>query len=411
MVRISRDTAQKFILSTQALRPAKSGKTVMNVIRKIHNIQIDTISVVARSHDLILHNRVDGYKEGNVWKYLKKGRLFEYWSHGMCLIPIEQYPFYAWRMKRYRERKKGWLKKWAVENKQIIDDVYSHIKRNGATPSKNLGKRESKGGGWWDWKAEKYALEYLFYCGNLMVSYREGFQKYYDLTERVLPASVNSEPMLLDKIPDFTVTTTLSSLGLASALDIKLYLGRNACPQWHGRISNIEKHLDGLVQENKIEEIAINGVEQRYFALQKNIKRLIKEDENNYENQPALFLSPFDNIIRERHQPLALWNFEYKLESYTQANKRQYGYYVLPILDNNQLVGRMDSKVHRKSAIFEIKSLYLENDFIKNEKPLNRLIIGLASFTKFHDCNSIKLGKVTPKKMQPILDSHISSLF
>ena len=411
MLEASLNQVQKYILETQGLIPKKPVKSVMRVIRKIHNVQIDTISVVARSHDLILYNRVHEYHEGNVWNYLEKGKLFEYWSHGMCLIPIQNYPFYAWKMQLYRESKKDWLKNWASKNQRIIEEVYLHVKKNGATPSKQLGKRKTKGGGWWDWKVEKYALEYLFYIGNLMVAYRKGFQKYYDLTERVLPAGISSEPMQIESIPEFVVMTTLASLGIASAQDINLYLGRGPSRKiWNGKIANIETYLDRLIEDDEIEEVIIEGVNQRYFILQKQSKKIIQEDGDRTKEIPVKLLSPFDNIMRERHRPLKIWNFDYKLEAYTQAHKRKYGYYVLPILDGFKLVGRLDPKVHRKEHKFEIKALHFEGDFWKDERCLERLSKGIQSFAKFHECTKIKLVKTSPKKTQPILQSFIDSL-
>lgn len=412
MIEASLSKVQRFILETQGLISQKPVKSVMSAIKKIHNVQIDTISVVARSHDLIMHNRVLGYQEGNIWKYLKNGKLFEYWSHGMCLIPTQHYPFYAWKMKLYRESKKGWLKDWAINNKQLVDDVFSYVKRNGATPSKQLGKREKKGGGWWDWKAEKYALEYLFFSGKLMVAYREGFQKYYDITDRVLPPGLDSEPMKRDAIPEFMVKTILSSLGVASATDIKHYMGTWPSREiWNGRIVNIETFLNDLIHNHEIEEMQLDGVCQRYFILKKNLRKLQRTEENKFEEIPMKFLSPFDNIMRERHRPLTLWDFDYKIEAYTQAPKRKYGYYVLPILDDSQLVGRMDPKVHRNEGILEIKALYLEGEYWKDEGKIERLSSGIIEFSKFHECKTIKLGKTIPKKMKPILETSIESLF
>ena len=411
MIETSLDQAQRYILETQNLRSKKPIKSVMRAITSVHNVQIDTISVVARSHDLILFNRIEGYNEGKVWEYLEKGKLFEYWSHGMCLIPTRDYPFYAWKMQLYRESKKDWLKNWASKNQRVIEEVYLHIKKNGATPSKQLGERQTKGGGWWDWKVEKYALEYLFYVGKLMVAYRKGFQKYYDLTERVLPAGISSEPMQIESIPEFIVITTLSSLGIASAQDINLYLGRGPSRKiWNGKIANIEVYLDQLIEDDKIEEVSIEGVNQRYFISQEQTKKIIQNDEDRTKETPAKLLSPFDNIMRERHRPLKIWNFDYKLEAYTQAHKRKYGYYVLPILDDFDLVGRIDPKVHRKDSIFEIRALYFEEDFWKDERRLERLTSGIQSFAKFHECTKIILRKVVPKKTQSALQILIDSL-
>ncbi|MFW9912501.1 MAG: winged helix-turn-helix domain-containing protein [Candidatus Thorarchaeota archaeon] len=374
--------------------------------RKIHSIQIDTISVVTRSHNLTTWNRFPKYKEGEVWKVQKEGKLFEWWSHAMCLMPMETYPFTAWRKQFYPDDLWDSFKKWGADNKDTIEQVYQKVKKDGAVNSASLGERKAKSDGWWDWKAEKRALEYLFYTGRLMVPYRKGFQKHYDLTDRVLPAGIDSEPLSDDEAAEFVVMTTLASLGLGSQEDVRTYMGRMPSRVfWKNKAAAVEEYLEEFVRDGVIEEVSIPTLKDRYFVLKKNFRRLSKASNQDDYNAPVKFLSPFDNIIRERHYPKKIWDFEYALECYTPADKRKYGYFALPLLDGTNLVGRVDAKAHRKEGVLELKSLYLESDFWKTDDGIIRLVEGLKDFADFHGAEQLKIEKVRPKEAKsPILN-------
>jgi uncharacterized protein YcaQ len=311
-------------------------------------------------------------------------------------MPIETYPFYAWRRKFYPGNR---TKKWAVENKELINQVYHHVKKNGVTNSASIGETKEGNTGWWDWKVEKRALEYLFTTGKLMVAYRKGFQKYYDITERVLPSHIDSEPMTDEEAATFVVNSSLGSLGLGCFDDIRTYHNKLPSQQlWNGRKEQIESHLDKRVKQGDLEEVSVEGLSERYFVLSSNIKKLQSESKLNLDNAPARILTPFDNILRERAFAKRIWNFDYKIECYVPAPDRVYGYFVLPILDKNEFVGRLDAKAHRKDRELEVKALYLESDNLQTSDGLHRLQEGLENFAAFHKCETIKIGKVSPRK-------------
>lgn len=398
MIEVSLNQARRFILDIQGLRTEKPSKSVLQVARRLHNIQIDTISVVSRSHNLITWNRLPKYKEGDVWKAQKEGKLFEWWSHAMCLMPMETYPFTAWRKQAYPEDLWNSFKKWGVENKDTIEQVYHKVKEEGMVNSASLGERKTKSDGWWDWKAEKRALEYLFYTGRLMVPYRKGFQKFYDLTERVLPAGISSEPLSDEGATEFVVKTTLGALGLAGQMDLRTYLGRMPSRVlWENKASMVDSCVDEFISAGEVEDVSVLGLKGRYFTLKKNIERLNEASPENSDNAPVTILSPFDNILRERHFPLNFWNFEYAIECYLPPEKRRFGYFTLPLLDGTDLVGRVDAKMHRKEGVLELISLYLEDDFWKEENGLGRLALGFQNFADFHGASLIKVTNTHPK--------------
>ena len=139
------------------------------------------------------------------------------------------------------------------------------------------------------------------------------------------------------------------------------------------------------------------------IVLKKNLRRLRKASEQSNEQVPVKFLSPFDNIIRERHYPKKIWDFEYTIECYTPAEKRVYGYFTLPLLDRSDLVGRVDAKMHRKEGVLELKSLYLESGFWKSDDGIERLIKGFKEFADFHKAEHLKIEKVRPKKAKSLI--------
>ncbi|MHA1965788.1 MAG: winged helix-turn-helix domain-containing protein [Candidatus Thorarchaeota archaeon] len=403
MIEVSSDTARRFILDIQGLRTEKPSKSVMSVAKRIHSVQIDTMSVVSRSHNLIMYNRFPKYKEGAIWKYLKSGKLFEYWSHALCLIPIETYPFYARKMEYARNTTKGYYQRFGVKMKDTVKKVYEYIKKNGVTSSSDF-KGKSLG---WGGSLESRSMQYLHYTGQILIAYRKNFQKFYDLTERVLPTNIDSSPMDDSDLARFAVETSIGSLGLGNHQDIRTYLGRwPAQFLWKGRRPVIDKYLDELVHEGKLEQVAVEGVKDTYYIRSKNASR-VKTIENSTTDEPVKLLTPFDNIIRERHYPSNLWGFEYKLESYVPAADRKYGYHVLPILDGCNLVGRLDAKVYRNEKRIEIISLYLEDDFWKDEAGLERLVQGFRDFSQFHGVEEISLGKVSPRNAKNKIASRL----
>ncbi|MHA1137897.1 MAG: winged helix-turn-helix domain-containing protein [Candidatus Thorarchaeota archaeon] len=408
MIEITVEEARRLILDVQGLRTSKPCRSTMDVAKRIHNIQIDTISVVSRSHNLITFNRFPQYKEGDIWELAKKADLFEYWSHSMCMMPIETYPFSVWRCQFYPGNR---TKKWALKQKDTIDQVYQHVKKNGVTNSASIGETKAGNTGWWDWKVEKRALEYLFTTGKLMVAYRKGFQKYYDITERVLPNHIDSEPMNDEEAAKFVVDSSLGALGFGCYDDIRTY--HNKLPSlelWKGRKEMIEAHLDERVKVGDLVEVSIQGLNERYFMLAWNTRKLERGNKVNLDTAPIKILTPFDNILRERAFPKRIWDFDYKIECYVPALDRVYGYFVLPILDKNELAGRLDAKAHRKEGILEVKALYLENDELRTPEGMTRLQLGLVDFAKFHNCDVIKIGRVSPRKYTKKIRTEFSGM-
>ncbi|MFX1499065.1 MAG: winged helix-turn-helix domain-containing protein [Promethearchaeota archaeon] len=406
---VSINQARKLILENQCLRTDHPTNSLLDVIKKIHNVQIDTISVVARAQDLTLFNRLMNYKEKDVWKWEKQGKIFENFSHMLCFLPIEEYPFYAWIIDYMSKNPGNWTQNWIPENKAIIDRVYKYIKFSGPTCSsdfKNATKVRREG--WWELKAENIALKYLFHTGKLLVSYRKGFQRYYDIPERVLPPNISSEPMEKDELPHHMLGIILNALGLASIDDIWNYLG-SIFPKivWDNEKQNLNTFLDNCVSEGVLIPKEIGNVNKKFYLTEENYNQLLRSQDNPKDDLPVKLLSPFDNIIRDRYYPKEIWNFDYKFEAYIPKNKRELGFFLLPILDNYELIGNIDAKVHRKEKKLEIVTIYIDTDL--NENLISRLGEGVFQFAQFNNCTEIFLNKVIPGKFSTILKSTLEN--
>jgi len=412
MIEVSLEQAQKFILEKQGLLTNSPSKSILEVAKRIHNIQIDTISVVARSHDLTVFNRLKQYKEKEIWELQKQKRLFEAYSHALCMMPIEDYPFYNWKTSYYHENEKPtWWSSWINDNKDVIDFVYNSIKKQGALSSKDFKvPQERKSKGWWNWKKEKRALEHLFYCGKLMIAYRSGFQKFYDLAERVLPSDIEQEPMNLDEIPDYLLRKIFSAYGIGNFVEMKSYISSKASKLlWNNKQERITSFLEDKANEGILERVQINSIKETHYVLNDDIDNLTKCNEIVVDSMKLL--NPFDNVIRDRPVFLKYWNFDYKLEAYTPPVQRKYGYYLMPILDGHLFIGRLEPKAHRKESILEIKSIYYEDWFKPTKESNKRLALSLSKFADFHKCCKIRLEKSIPTEIRKSLSSTIDSTY
>lgn len=401
---------RKFILANQSLRIKNQIISPLELLKKIHNIQIDTISVVARSHDLTLFNRLSNYREKDIWKLEKEGKIFEYFSHSLCFLPIEEYPFYMWIIDYMSKNPGEWTKNWIKDNQRVIDRVYNEVKKAGPICSSDFkNTTKVKREGWWEIKAENIALKYLFHTGKLLVSHRKGFQRYYDLPERVIPPNIDSEHMVKEEIPFHMLNVILNALGVVSVAEIQNYIG-NIFPKliWDNKKELINEFL--VESENKgiITRIEIKDLENEYYLIENEYNDFKKTLNDNDDKLPVKLLSPFDNIIRDRYYPKKMWNFDYTFEAYLPKTKRQFGFYLLPILDNCELIGNIDVKVFRKEKKLDLISIYIEKDL--DDNLLTRLVEGIINFAKFNNCDKIALSQIYPQNIKKMLIPEIEGL-
>lgn len=360
-IRLSAAAARSLFLAAQGLhaRPALPARKedVLAAIRRMHGLQIDTISVVARSPYLVLWSRLGAFEPRWLDELLAEGALFEYWSRAACFLPIEDYGLYRRRMLETAERHAVQDGR-TPEQQEAIRRVLERVRKGGSVRSIEFTRTDGRGAGWWDWKPEKRALEQLFDAGVLMIARREGFQRVYDLRERVLPDWDDARtPSPEAARREFTLKA-VRALGAAPARWLPAYfpgfVRARSSPRDTGAL------LTELVREGEVVPAEIEGWSAPAYVHREHLDMARQAAEGALPPAPTTLLSPFDPVVHDRKRARELFGFDYRIEVYTPAARRRYGYFTLPILFRDALVGRLDPKAHRKDGVFEVKAIHME---------------------------------------------------
>ncbi|MFN8285219.1 MAG: crosslink repair DNA glycosylase YcaQ family protein [Chitinophagales bacterium] len=348
---------------------AKGKAGTLQAIEHLGYVQIDTISVVERAHHHVLYSRLPFYKPQHLYDLVEKDKtVFEYWSHAAAYLPMRDYRFSLLRKNLYN---KG---HWShYKNKKVLKYVLERITAEGPLQSRHF-EEDKKPTGWWNWKETKRALEQLFMQGTLMVAGRSGFQKVYDLTERVLPAHVNTTPPSADEFAQYLILSAIRANGFANEEEIS-YLRRGIKP-------SVVKNVEHLVKEGLIVPLHIKGVSKPYYTTDDALQLL----NSKAAKKQVHILSPFDNSLIQRKRINTLFGFDYTIECYVPEPKRQYGYFCLPILYADKFVGRIDCKADRPKQQLLIKSLHFEEGFKRSSSFDNAFNTALKKFATFNGC-------------------------
>jgi uncharacterized protein len=373
----SRGDARALLLAAQGLNPRlerPAGKAdVLEAVRRMAVLQIDSISVVARSPYLVLWSRLGPYEPRWLDELLAEGKLFEYWSHAACFLPIEDYSLYRRLMLEGREKTRSWFE----AHPQEVERVLAQVRERGAVRSAEFERADGRGGGWWDWKPEKRALEHLFAAGELMISRRDpNFHRVYDLRERVLERALPG----WEDAPAPTHEEVRRVFALKAVRALGVVVARWVPDYFRTPKKGVAGLLDELVGEGKLLRARIAGWDEPAYVHPDNAGLAERVLSGGLLPSSTTLLSPFDPVVWDRARASELFGFEYRIEVYTPAARRRYGYYSLPILHRGALVGRLDAKAHRKRGIFEVKTLHLEPGVLVTED----LVAGLAG--ALHEC-------------------------
>ena len=385
---LSLAAARRLSIRSQGLdhhTPLPHGKEgAAQVVERLGYVQIDTIAVIERAHDHILWNHQPDFSSAMLGELLASDRrVFEYWTHAAAYVPFADYRYYLPRM----ESAHNWRReaRFRKENSRLVKEVYERIRRDGAMASADFDYQDKKRGAWWDWKPAKSALEVLFCTGELMVSARRRFQRVYDLPERVVPDHIDTRAATPDEAARHFARRALSTLGLASLPQVrKLYANSNA-----------QTALAELLDSGEVVPVQIEDQEAIYYALADTLATAPRRQKNHLH-----LLSPFDNLTIDRDRLLDLFDFHYRIECYTPAPKRLYGYFTLPILWNGRFIGRLDPKAERKSQTFLVRNLVFEPGFDDYDALLPSLAAALHRFAAFNGCTSIHIEQTKPGKVK-----------
>jgi len=376
-MRITQAGVRALMLAAQGLQQGNAPATKEDVrlaVRRMQALQIDTIHVVARSPYLVLWSRLGDYDTRWLDELLAEGELFESWAHAACLLPIEDYALYRALMlagARWGGRA-GWLK----SNAELASAILQRIRTNGPVRSSDFERTDGQKGSWWNWKAEKMALECLFDAGDLMVARRDNFQRVYDLRERVLAGWDDAHAPAIGHVHRQFVLNSVQALGVSK-------------PEWiadYMRLSKADARaaLCAVTDAGALKTVAVEGWETPGFYHPANEDLVVAASEGRLPQSRTTLLSPFDPVVWDRARALDLFGFDYRIECYTPAEKRRYGYFTLPILYDNALIGRLDPKAHRKEGIFEVKALHLEPGVAVDDELIAELRTALRECAAWH---------------------------
>ena len=402
----SREAARAMLLAAQGLEsvPGRATKgDVRRVIRRMGVLQIDSISVVAKSPYLVLWSRLGSYDPVWLDELLAEGKLFEYWSHAACFVPIEDYGLYRRRMLDGIEKTRAWIQAHPEE----IGHVMSRVRENGPVRSAEFERTGGKAGGWWEWKPEKQALEHLFSAGELMISRRDpNFHRVYDLRERVLE---HARPDWEDGLAP-TPEEARRTLALKAVRALGVSLARWVPDYFRNPKRGMVALLEGLADEGSLLSARIEGWEEPAYVHPDNAVLAETVVSGRMEPSRTTLLSPFDPVVWDRTRASELFGFEYRIEVYTPAAKRRYGYYSLPILHRNALVGRLDAKAHRKKGLFEIKAAHLEPGVPVGDDLVAAFAGALRDCAAWHGTPEVLVGKSDPPDLAGALRSAVEDL-
>ena len=380
-------------------RPSAPERAVLReTIRRIGMLQLDSISVVARSHYLVMLSRVGLYDPAELDALLGEERsLFEYWAHAMCLVPLEHYPYFAPTIQERRNRDlHPWHKKQLGDHPQsTLDKILSAITEQGPLNSKDFEDERTERTGWWDYKQAKHALSILFDRGHLMVDRRVHFHIHYDLTERILPASLQE---VTKTVADWELWATQQSVG---------YLGvataHQASDYYRLKKATTRACLEKLQQTGHVVPVNVEGWKETAYLLAEDVSLVEEILQGKHTPKVTTFLSPFDNLSWHRQRTRELFDFHYTLALYIKVAKRNNGYYVLPILHNGRFVGRLDPKVDRKTKTLFLHFITLEPHETLTEELLAGLTSAIQEFKMFHQCESLHIGRTEPEPLKQAL--------
>jgi uncharacterized protein len=342
-VSVSLTQLRRYVVAHQgfAARFRRAGADdVAEAIHRLQAVQLDSIATVDRAHRLTLTSRVGAYDEIGVSKLLAAGRIFEYWAHEACLVPIEDYPLFKRRMVHLQDNH-WWGRERTKELRAVERDVLARIRDEGALPSRAF---EGRSGPMWGWKPAKRALEHMFAAGEVAIAGRQGFQRVYDLPERVIPRWALEAPGPASD-DEFRRGYTLRAVEGRGALTES---GIAEHCRFDGGAKAVRPLVDALVAEGRVRRVDVDDGGPAVIVP-------ADAEVDGAPSSASVLLSPFDNLMWDRPFLRRVFGFDHVIEVYKREHERVFGYYVLPLLVGDRFVGRADLKAERAAGVLRVK--------------------------------------------------------
>jgi len=392
---ITPQTARRLIVRKQQLDDAAK-PDVLGLIRALGCLQLDPIRKVERPHVLIPWSRLGSYDPAELDKLRYETRdVFEYWAHAASIVLSEDYPIHAANMRHTREspRSKQWLAEHDLQ--ELREYVLQRLRNEGALKPSEFehdGSTAEHFTGWTSNRAINRLLQFMWTSGEILVSRRQGNTRYWDLAERCLPEWVNQEVLSPYEATYQALQKAIKGLGLAkSKAQINYYYTRN-------RYWEYAEAMEQLLSEGTIQLVEVEGWNGEWM-IHANDLPLLEQVEAGDFTPRTTFLSPFDPLICDRSRAEEIWDFAYRIEIYVPKDKREYGYYVLPILHGEKLIGRMDMAYDRKKKALHIPATYAEDHAPGDPTPIRNALESLATFL---GAEQITFGKTIPQQWKSL---------
>jgi uncharacterized protein len=387
---LSQDEARLITLYAQGFIGAQGRRGgVPAMLRRLGGVQLDTISVLARSHELVAYARLGNIGRAKVeqayWNP-RRPAAFEYWSHAACVLPIEEWPYYEFRRRAFRERGL----RWHQSLPEVCAKVLARIRAEGPLTATELGGAKN-GGPWWDWSDTKIAVEWLLDTGEVICARRVGWRRVYDLPERVLPADLMDAGLSDEECLIRLAAVAARALGVVTQADL-------------GDYQRLKYGGAGIRQDGRALTAAGSALAAGLVPVEIAADRPVRAWLD--PQLPGLaarrgrhrttLLSPFDSLIWDRKRTMRIFGFEHSLEAYVPEAKRVHGYYTMPLLSGGRLVGRVDPA--RSGSTLIARKLTVDKP--RSAEPMAHALVEAASWV---GCDNIKLQMVEPPVLEPRL--------
>ena len=408
-LRVPRDAVIRFLLDAQHLahgggRGAGTAPTPAAVLREIRHlecVQIDPVSVVERNQHLVLAARLPGYQPRALGALLRRRRVFEYWANAACAIPIEDYPIFEGTRRRYRKR----LASDLAALRPVVRRIFADIDAHGPLTARAFVS-DHRVRGAWDLgdpktKATSHALSLLLKTGDILVVKREGLERYFELSERAVPAALMRRARAIS-------TPDADTLKLEKYLRAyRLFDAGDPRFGWRAMTAAARHHtLQRLARAGGVVPLLIDGVGRQYFVGADDVDDLRRRARaagarTVRETDPFVrFLAPLDNLLWRRRRLQDLFGFDYTWEVYLPPRKRRYGHYAMPILFGDRLIGRLDPHLDREERRLVIRLLHLEPQVRPTGRLRLALRAALESFARFHGAAALEIGRTVPAALR-----------
>ena len=388
--------ARRLAVSRQRLTgpPAPADlEAIMSVVTDLGGLQIDPTSVVARSHLLVLWSRLGGYDPADLEALLwRERRLFEYWTHAAAIVCTHDYPIHSLLMRRHPRHQQ--VRDWLAANQTLRRSILRQLRANGPLPTRALEDRAEvawQSSGWTGGRNVDRMLDLLWTQGRIMVAGRQGQQRVWDLAERVLPGWAPTRRPPEREVVRLAAQRSLRALGVATARDIDRHFTAYRYPGLDGVLAALERA--GRVERVRV---AADGSEHPgpWYVHADDLPLLERLQAGDWQPRTTL-LSPFDNLLINRERTERLFGFHYRMEVYVPKAARRYGYYVLPILHGDRLVGRVDPAMDRRSGRLVVHAIHAEPDAPEAAGPA--VAAALQDLASFLGADGIDLRQKAPQ--------------